>query len=50
LPEPQSKPPRRLSYKHALKAKGIRPLPKFDKLRSSHKGGACITANEKEVA
>jgi len=40
--------PRRLNYKHALRAKGIRPLPKYDRLRSSHKGGECITASDPE--
>jgi hypothetical protein len=27
----------RHSYKTALRAKGIKPLPAFDKMRSSHK-------------
>jgi hypothetical protein len=35
---------RRLSYKHALRAKGIRPIPKYAKLRSSYAGGEVIDA------
>lgn len=37
------------SYKTALRAKGIKPLPAYAKLRSSQSGeGRCITASEPE--
>lgn len=38
----------RPSYRTALRVKGIRPLPAYDKLRSSHQGGVVIDATEAE--
>ena len=45
----------RMSYKTALRAKGIKPLPAFDKMRSSHKVDdadqhVIITASERKAA
>lgn len=39
----------RSSYKTALRAKGIRPIPPPHKLRSYRGEGQCITASEKET-
>jgi hypothetical protein len=38
----------RHSYKLALRAKGIKPIPRFDKLRSHRGDGVVITASEPE--
>lgn len=38
----------RSSYKTALRAKGIRPLPRYQKLRSSFAGGEVIDASAPE--
>lgn len=38
----------RHSYKTALRAKGIKPLPPYHKLRSSYAGGECVTASERK--
>lgn len=36
----------RASYKTALRAKGIKPIPPHNKLRSHRGEGQCITASE----
>lgn len=38
----------RLSYKTALRAKGIKPIPKHSKLRSYRGEGHVVTASEPE--
>jgi hypothetical protein len=42
----------RHTYKTALRAKGIKPLPKFDRLRSSHRADGdshiIVSASEPE--
>lgn len=38
----------RHSYRTALRAKGIRPIPKYEKLRSSFAGGEVICASQPE--
>ena len=40
----------RHSYKTALRAKGIRPIPPHHKLRSYKTGDQSITASDKEEA
>lgn len=44
--------PRRLTYKHALRVKGIKPIPRYDKLRTRKDAPGehiVITASEKET-